>query len=52
VALNFIIVAPILKFTISSMCHYKVMKQKVSERPIIKVHIRWLELMIRGDYFE
>jgi hypothetical protein len=34
VAFNFIIVAPFLKFSISTRCHYKIMKQKVSERPI------------------
>jgi xanthine/uracil permease len=38
-AFNFIIVAPYLKFNISTMCHYKIMKQKVSERPIVRVHI-------------
>jgi hypothetical protein len=30
VGFNFIIVASSLKFSISTMCHYKIMKQKVS----------------------
>lgn len=34
---TFKIVAPFLQFNISTMC-YKIMKQKVSERPIIRVH--------------
>jgi hypothetical protein len=38
-AFHFIIVAPFLKFDISTMCHYRIMKPKVSERPIIRVHI-------------
>jgi hypothetical protein len=37
-AFNFIIVALFLKFTISTMCHYIIMKQEVSEKPIIRVH--------------
>jgi hypothetical protein len=38
-AFNFIIVAPLLKFDNSTMCRYKIMKQKVSKRPIIKAYI-------------
>lgn len=33
-AFNFTIIAPYLKFNIKIMCHYKIVKQKVSERPI------------------
>jgi hypothetical protein len=37
-AFYFIIVAPFLNFNISTTFRYKIMKQKVSERPIIRVH--------------
>jgi hypothetical protein len=36
VAFNFMIVAPFLKFNISAMCRYKIIKQKVSKRPDIE----------------
>jgi hypothetical protein len=36
---SFIILAPFLKFNFSTMCRYKIMKQKVSESPIIRVQI-------------
>jgi hypothetical protein len=38
-AFNFIIVAPFLKLSISTVCHYKIMKQKVAERLIITVQV-------------
>jgi hypothetical protein len=38
-AFNFIAFAPFLKYNISIMCHYNIMGQKSSERPIIRLHV-------------
>jgi hypothetical protein len=44
---------PTLKFNISTMCHYKSMKYKVSERIIIRVHICifWNLFSVEGTAF-
>jgi hypothetical protein len=38
-AFNFKIFAPFLKCNISIMCCYKIMEQKASETPIIRLHV-------------
>jgi hypothetical protein len=36
---NFVNVAPFLKCSISILCYYKIMKQRISKRLIIRVHL-------------
>jgi hypothetical protein len=54
-AVNFIIVALSFKFSTSTTCHYKIMKQKVSERPVIRVHISvffiYTDITLKFIYF-
>jgi hypothetical protein len=44
-AFNSITGAPFLKVNISALSHYKVMKQKLFERLIIRVHITMLSFI-------